>query len=382
MKKKIKYITFYNEDNENDTRECSPAAINKSKYIIETLNNIGYDVDIISPAWSNKKKGFYKGKIINKKNNKFIKFNSFGGNNKILRFLRRKYAAFQLTRYLLKNTSKNETIIFYHSNFFYKILKKLKVRKKIDILLEVEEIYGDIIKNKKSIKYESKIFNLANNFIFVTNQLEKKVNKLNKKYCVAHGTYKVEDKIIGKYSDDKVHIVYSGIIDKYKGSFLSCEIAKYLDENYVIHIIGYGKEKDIFQLEQKIKKNNSINKCKINYDGLKTGEEYIKYLQNCDVGLSTQDVNARYNLTSFPSKILAYLSNGLRVISIDIPAIRTSDVGDILYYYKNNDPEEIAEIIKNIDFNKKYDSRKLISKLDKRFCKDLEKMLGEINNDK
>lgn len=377
MKKKIKYITFYNDDNENDTRECSPAAINKSKYIIEALNNIGYDVDIISPAWSNKKKGFYKGNVINKKNNKFIKFNSFGGNNKILRFLRRKYAALQLTKYLLKNTLNNETIIVYHSNFLYKILKKLKKRKKINILLEVEEVYGDIIRNKESIKYELKIFDLANNFIFVTNQLEKKINKLNKKYCIAHGTYKVEDKIIDKYSDGKIHIVYSGIIDKYKGAFLSCEIAKYLDENYVIHIIGYGKEKDIFELETKIKNNNSVNECKINYDGLKNGIDYVKYIQMCDIGLSPQDSSANYNETSFPSKILAYLSNGLRVVSIDIPAIKKSSVGNLLYLFKKNNANEIAQLIKNIDLKENYDSRKVIKKLDEEFKEELKVILDD-----
>ena len=100
------------------------------------------------------------------------------------------------------------------------------------------------------------------------------------------------------------------------------------------------------------------------YDGLKSGEDYIRFLQSCDIGLSTQNPDAAFNATSFPSKVLSYLSNGLHVVSIRIPAIVTSAVGDLLSYYDEQTPEKIAAAIRSIRLSDPYDSRQRIRQLD------------------
>lgn len=61
--------------------------------------------------------------------------------------------------------------------------------------------------------------------------------------------------------------------------------------------------------------------------------------------MSTQDPSAAFNSTSFPSKILVYLANGLKVVSIRIPAIEQSAVVDSLVFYDKQTPEKIAEAI-------------------------------------
>ena len=99
-------------------------------------------------------------------------------------------------------------------------------------------------------------------------------------------------------------------------------------------------------------------KAKITYDGLLSGEEYIKFIQSCDIGLSTQNPNGKYNDTSFPSKILSYMANGLRVVSVRIPVVEESGIGKCVCYYDEQTPENIAKAIKSIDFSEEYDSRK------------------------
>jgi hypothetical protein len=106
-----------------------------------------------------------------------------------------------------------------------------------------------------------------------------------------------------------------------------------------------------------------------------TGEAYIEFIQSCDIGLSTQDPNAAFNATSFPSKILSYMANGLKVVSIRIPAIEQSAVGDMLFYYDEQTPEQIAKAILSVDMSAEYDSRKLILELSKKFQCDLEKLM-------
>lgn len=372
----IQIISFYDYDKINENRVSSVAAINKINYIASSLKN-KYNVKIISPAWTNNKK-FYFGREIKIDDNIVLKsFFTIPWIN-ILKPISFIISNIQLIIYLLFNTKKNENIIIYHSRYFIYSILVMKKIKKFKIMLEVEEIYSDTDGNKKLLKKENKIFNSADKYIFITKLLERKINNEKKPYCIVHGTYKVEKQIVNKYSDNRIHIVYSGIIDKLKkGAFMTCDLSQYLDENYYIHIIGFGKNEDINELKETIDVNNQNNKCKIVYDGLKRGEEYIKYIQKCHIGLSTQDPTEKYNETSFPSKILAYLSNGLKVITINIPAIKTSDVSSILYYYQANDSKEIADVIKKININDTYDSRKLIIKLDEKFTNSLMEVLDE-----
>ena len=117
------------------------------------------------------------------------------------------------------------------------------------------------------------------------------------------------------------------------------------------------------------------SKAKVTYDGLLTGEDYIRFIQGCDIGLSTQNPDAAFNATSFPSKILSYMANGLRVVSVRIPAIEQSEVGKMLYYYDKQTPEEIAQAIVSVNMKDKYNSRKTIQNLDEKFKVDLRELL-------
>ena len=109
----------------------------------------------------------------------------------------------------------------------------------------------------------------------------------------------------------------------------------------------------------------------MSYDGLLSGEDYIRFIQSCDIGLSTQNPDAAFNATSFPSKILSYMANGLRVVSIRIPAIEQSAVGDMLIYYDKQTPQEIARAIRAVQMDALYHSRVRIQALDQAVCEQM-----------
>ena len=71
------------------------------------------------------------------------------------------------------------------------------------------------------------------------------------------------------------------------------------------------------------------------------------------------------------------MSNGLRIVSVRIPAIEKSAVGEYIHYYDEQTPESIAAAVMSVDFNDGYDSRKKIAELDKTFTRDLKVLLGE-----
>ena len=70
---------------------------------------------------------------------------------------------------------------------------------------------------------------------------------------VIYGTYNVEKQIANKFDDGKIHCVYAGTFDPRKGGMSAVNAAKFLDEKYHIHILGFGTEKDKKLLIIKIK---------------------------------------------------------------------------------------------------------------------------------
>lgn len=379
--KTIKYIGFYPKDKDGFMRMGSIAAGNKMDYICSAINAAGYKVNIISPSWFADNKRKYSNKyIINESNMKAITFApSVIANNRITRRIRAVFSKIWLFVFLINNTKRNENIIVYHSLFLIRPVLLAKRIRKFNIILESNEIYSDVKKYSNRIeRLEFNMFSSADKYIFSTELLNVKLNKHNKPFAVNYGTYLVEEDRKCKFNDGKIHVVYAGIIDNEKGgAAAAAAAAKYLGSNYHIHIIGFGSEKDIKKLIDLVNDISKETECILTYDGLKTGDNYIDFIQKCDIGLSTQTPDAAYNETSFPSKVLSYLSNGLRVVSIKIKSIEQSKVGRLLYFYNINSPKEIANAINKIDFSLPYNSRKILKIMNDSFIKEIGDLLNE-----
>jgi len=173
--------------------------------------------------------------------------------------------------------------------------------------------------------------------------------------------------------DGKIHLLYAGIIDTHKaGAFNAIECARFLTENYILHIIGFG---DTGILIQRIEDINKASKCKVVFDGAKNGIEYIKYCQRCHIGLSTQKMDGKYLETSFPSKVLSYLSLGLNVVSCYVDCVAKSQIHPLITYYYKDSPEYIAKAILDVDLNSIDNCKETIKKLDKRFVSVLKTLI-------
>ena len=201
------------------------------------------------------------------------------------------------------------------------------------------------------------------------------INESKKPEAYIHGTYKVEHDREVSFNDGKIHIVYAGTFDPRKGGATAAAAAEWLPENYHVHILGFGSDEDTELIKKQINETNVKAKATVTYDGLLSGEEYIQFMQKCQIGLSTQNPNAAFNDTSFPSKILSYMANGLRVVTVRIPAIESSAVGQDVYYYDEQTPQAIAEAVMKIDLNDGYDGRKRIEELDNKFQVDVKGIL-------
>jgi len=346
MLKSIKYIGFYDVEHNDINRISSPAAVNKINYIAGVLNEIGYQVQIISPSWlknsSNKKKIAEETIEISEKIS--VSFpKSWKSNNKISQGLKILFSMIWLFLYLVRKCKRNEKILVYHSPWLSTPIRLSRFFRRFKLILEVEEIYQDVVQYKKFFRtWENKLLKSADYYIFSTDLLRERL-KTKKKSIILYGEYKIFDQLTMPVEDGKIHLLYAGIIDDVKrGAFNAIEAAKFLDDNYILHIIGFG---EIDKLKKSIEQHNKTYDCKVFFDGSKTGTDYIKYCQKCHIGLSTQSSEGKYLKSSFPSKILSYLGMGLKVVSSSIDCVKKSDISSLVTYYDNDDGESISKAI-------------------------------------
>lgn len=371
----MKYLAFYDVNGfDDEKRNYVLAATNKIQYICECLEKNNIHCDIISSSYTYGKRTVPGREM---RLSEYITLDipfSIGRKNKVFEIINRWQMKTSIFLRLLK-VKKNETLIVYHSLFYMNLVSFLKKIKKFKLVVEAEEIYGDVIGNKKVSQKEIEFFEGADAYIFPTELLDEKININKKPSVIIYGTYRVEDDRNCKFDDGKTHIVYAGVFALDKGVLTAINSAKYLNSNYHIHIIGFGTENDTERVIDTISELSKYCDCKITYDGLLKGEEYIRFLQSCHIGLSPQSNHADFNETSFPSKVLSYLANGLQVVSIRIKSIENSKVGPLISFYDEDSAETLAKAVEKCCANKQYDSCKIVENLDENFTDKIKEML-------
>lgn len=377
----MKYIGYFDLQNSKVKRYYITSASNKMDYVAQAIKAKTEDVEIISMSSVTEPKfKLYQKELKDVCEGVTLQLpSSWGGTNIFLTKFRTLWNLAYMFFYLLFRIKKNETILVYHSLGYFDIIHWAKQLRKFKLILETNEIYTDVSTLSPRLKRrEYKMFDIADGYLFATELLHEKLNISNKPHCYNHGTYKVEPQIVEKFNDGKIHVVYAGTFDPRKGgAAAAAAAAEFLPENYHVHICGFGTTKETNDIKEIVRQTAQRSKASISFEGLLKGREYIEFIQRCHIGLSTQDPNAAFNATSFPSKILSYMSNGLTVVSIRIEAIEKSAVGGHISYYEEQTPQEIANAIINADITN--DNRNFIEMLDLNFQNDIKKLIDAVN---
>ena len=379
-KRKMFYLGYYDKPEKAVRRDAFLAAANKMSYIAKAIQRAGRQVEIVSICTAEK---FERSSYEEIYDGVFLRlFTSFGRGWLVKRVLSRWFLQSIWFLYVLFKIGRKDTVLAYHSLGYMKMVYLLKKIKRFRLILEIEEIYSDVTGQKAMREKELRFFKCADGYLFPTELLDECVNTSGKPAVIIYGTYQVEKKRDNcGFSDDPrhelKHFVYAGTFDPRKGgAAVAVAAAEFMPADCHIHILGFGSDSQKKLLEQTATEINSSLGCHVSMDGLLNGENYIRFLQSCDVGFSTQQPNAAFNNTSFPSKVLSYLANGLRVVSVRIPVLERSKISSLLYYYDGNSPEAIAKAIAQIDWNAPYDSRDIICKLDEKFVREIGEMLN------
>ncbi|QFJ56082.1 glycosyltransferase [Pseudobutyrivibrio xylanivorans] len=251
---------------------------------------------------------------------------------------------FSVFLYVLFNIGKEDTVFLYHSVYYDPIVTALKKIKHFRIIYEIEEIYADVRKHGVGREKEiSRCEEAADGFIFPTELLNEIVNRNSKKSIIIYGAYQPVS-IVRKGINKKTSIVYSGTLMNGKGAQEAVNCASALDDQFEIHIIGYGSIDEKRKIVEMIEDNSSM--CMVSYDGMKYGEEYINYMTKCDIGICIQPSDSLFNGSSFPSKILSYFNCGLAVVASEMESLKKSKLAKYIYFSRTVNPEDVATAIR------------------------------------
>lgn len=382
IRNRITYVSYYSRPDDPQGRQSVPACTDKMESILDTLTDLGYSVEILSACGSDRDRPC-PGRVDRLSKLVSLRFFRCFPWTSVFSKLACRVSVFGGLLLRLLRLAPQDRVIVYHAMEYIPIVGFAHTLRRFQMILEVEEIYSDVTGDRKKREKEVAFLRKADRYIFPTRLLEQSVNADHKPFAIIHGTYRVQPEREKAQPDgrpdesgNRIHCVYAGTFDPRKGGALAAvAAATFLPEDYHIHIIGFGSRRDTEELQAAIEAMDRESKCRVSFDGLKRGEDYIRFLQGCQIGLSTQDPNAAFCTTSFPSKVLSYLANGLRVVSVRIPAVEGSAVGYLLTYYDDPSPEAIAKAILSVDLSREYDSRKTIHTLAKGFENDLKTLL-------
>lgn len=335
----------YFRDLVKSERNAPLASESLGLYIKELLDanfvNENYSVDYVNLA--NSKKAFCIERNINKDNLHQIGTVCFGKTYRKIIWSKSYWK--KIYRFCKKNVTKDDVLIFYHSLYTNHLFKKIKDSINCKIILVGAELYSDVSNNAKDRRLELESYAYSNAHILISDVLKDEI-RINRPSIIMSGDYRERSFKEPKFSleDHKIHLVYAGTFNPTKGgAALAIESFNYLDNQYVLHILGFGDRKPLDDL---IAKNK--NKDNIIFDGLKTGDDLLKFLSKCDIGLSSQIVSSQFNNSSFPSKIITYSKCGLSVVSTPSVSVTRSPFKDIVSLSNSDNPKDIAEAIKNL----------------------------------
>ena len=369
----VHYLSLRNIPQFEKENRRDPPSGQKQDYIIESLVSLGYKVNYVSFSESFNNK-FYraKKKRLSENVNFFLTPNVPGKYRESFAF------RWFYHIYSLRHIKKGDILLVYHTNSMRNdILRRLADKKQLAFIYEVEELYeyAHETVDENLVAKEINFLQCADKYLFCSELLQARVNRKNLPYVVVEGFYKYVKSDVEKFNDGKIHCVYGGIIDEIKGgAFRAVKAAEFLQENYVVHILGFGNKT---KLQNMIKQRAPFRRCEVVYEGLKKGKEYIDFISKCDIGLSLMTMREDINNTAFPSKLILYMACGLQIVACRVKVLEISETAQAITFYDEDTPESIAEAIKCVKTENKISIKSMMEKIDLSFKNNLDKMLSE-----
>lgn len=369
--KKVYYIGWYISDSDKDKYSGNVPGNLKMHYVVDQLKESGNTPEIISFARKKGATGLYNTRVSNSQGCLLRYLGGVGGNGRFTQridFLMKECLFIWLCLFKIK---KSDTIVLYHSVALTNLLAKLRKFVKRHVILEVEEVYGYAAQgdDKTSLEVEFKTIPLMDEYILINDYLQEEFNLPKEKCVPCYGVVNIPERHEGRFDDGKIHVVYAGTIEGRKqGAFLAVETATHLPDNYITHILGFGKKEQIDALSKKIEEINRLKGFEaVIYHGFMSGETLDNFLFKCHVGLSTYVQRDDFANNSLPSKVLTYMCHDLAVVRGNATAFNIMDISKFWTLYTIGTPEDVAAAVVSARIPKFGEHSKYLTECNDRF---------------
>ena len=349
MPLRVYYICWYISDEDKETFKGNVTGVLKMKYVVEQMLASGVSLYIVSLAQQTRKGLFRPVRKAIQSNGVPLMylagFNGLGRVGKLINHIIKFVELFFILTYKVKRTDK---VVLYHNYPQTRFVALIKFLIRADVVIEVEELYGySPTEDKPWVEKEIRSVKKMDAFICVNEGMPRLLGLPKGSYVVSYGAGIIPARTVGRRDDGKIHVVYAGTIEAYKrGASTAVEAAKYLPDNYVMHIIGFGDEENVRRLKQKVKEVNSfLHRIAVEYDGYHSGEDLDAYLFGCHIGLSSNVMRPNFANNSFPSKVITYMCHDLSVVLGYAEAFYHVPMSEGWTFYHEFSPKQIAEAI-------------------------------------
>jgi hypothetical protein len=371
------YLAFFDDSSHSDEkRVCSPSCYVKIMNISNVLVRLGHHVQIVSPSASQARQGHYRSRETIISEGVFLHCSKTRGfNHKLLRGFNYVFTKFRSFIFLLFHMPFHAPLIVYHSNSLIGFSRWVRFFKRPHFILEVEEIYGDVqVEKTARKKREIRFVQQSPQYIFCSDILRKRFDPENKRSAMIYGEYSFH----GSEKSFQHKALYAGSLNDVKsGAGLALAAAPYLPADYSLSFLTYGKPQECENFKTIFQNIQQQSKCELSLSTTPLlGNEFIDFLKQFQVGLAVQKDNNLVNSSSFPSKILAYLSCNLHVVTSPIPSVLASPIASELFVCPDEKPETIALKIQEACSAPASDYSALFASLNQSFESELVRLLG------
>lgn len=204
---------------------------------------------------------------------------------------------------------------------------RLFCRDTVGILTDLPE-YVIGTNNSFFVKLYYLVIKLQNKYVFLTEEMNKKINVNNKEYIIIEGwcdSKRMDRNEINK----KNYILYSGNLNKNNGIHNLVSAFLKIKSNYQLIIFGSG---DYASELRELARGRSD----ITYYGFVENDVVLKYQEESRILVIPRPVNEDFVKYSFPSKLIEYMQSGTITITTRLPGI-PNDYFEYIYFFDSAD---------------------------------------------
>lgn len=232
-------------------------------------------------------------------------------------------------------------------------------KNKIPVIMIVTDLPDYQFDQATAEKY-NELLSKADGYIFLTEQMNERVNKSGKPYIVleGHSDCALNEIASGERYEEKTGkkvIVYAGSIKKLYGiqtlveGFLKANI-----KDAELQIFGDGDYRE--ELEEICKTNPTVK-----YMGIRTNGEVVAVEQRSALLVNPRPSAPEYTKYSFPSKNMEYMASGTPILTTKLPGM-PKEYYPYIYAIENESVDGVADALKSVfadDYAKRTEKGKL-----------------------